>query len=134
MSIENGTILTNTERWPLIIDPQLQGINWLREKEKASNLKITRLGLKSMIRDMEQSIDNGYSIIIENLEESIDAVLQPIIGRNFIRRGNARYLKIGGKDIKWSPDFKLFLHTKLSNPHYPPEIQAETALINFTVT
>jgi hypothetical protein len=27
-----------------------------------------------------------------------------------------------------------YLHTKLSNPHYPPEVQAETALINFTVT
>ena len=26
------------------------------------------------------------------------------------------------------------MHTKLSNPHYPPEIQAECALINFTVT
>ena len=31
-------------------------------------------------------------------------------------------------------NFKLFLHTKLSNPHYPPEVQAETTLINFTVT
>lgn len=25
MSIENATILTNSDRWPLIIDPQLQG-------------------------------------------------------------------------------------------------------------
>ncbi len=29
---------------------------------------------------------------------------------------------------------RLYLHTKLSNPHYPPEIQAETTLINFMVT
>jgi dynein heavy chain len=28
----------------------------------------------------------------------------------------------------------LHLQTKLSNPHYPPEIQAETTLINFMVT
>lgn len=26
------------------------------------------------------------------------------------------------------------MHTQLSNPHYPPEIQAEATLINFTVT
>jgi dynein heavy chain, axonemal len=30
MSTENATILTNTERWPLMIDPQLQGIKWIK--------------------------------------------------------------------------------------------------------
>jgi len=30
MSTENATILMNTERWPLIIDPQLQGIKWIK--------------------------------------------------------------------------------------------------------
>jgi dynein heavy chain len=43
-------------------------------------------------------------------------------------------VKIGDKDVEYNKNFKLFLHTKLSNPHYPPEIQAETTLINFTVT
>jgi dynein heavy chain len=44
------------------------------------------------------------------------------------------YIKIGDKDVEYSKNFKLFLHTKLSKPHYPPEIQAETTLINFAVT
>ena len=26
------------------------------------------------------------------------------------------------------------MHTKLANPHYKPEMQAQTTLINFTVT
>jgi len=41
---------------------------------------------------------------------------------------------MGDKELNLHPDFQLFLHTKLSNPHYPPEIQAECTLINFTVT
>jgi len=41
---------------------------------------------------------------------------------------------MGDKELTLDPKFNLFLHTKLSNPHYPPEIQAECTLINFTVT
>ena len=73
-------------------------------------------------------------MLIENIGESIDAVLNPVIQRAFIRRGKKMYLKLGDTEVEFHPKFKLFLHTKLSNPHYPPEIQAECTLINFTVT
>lgn len=42
-------------------------------------------------------------------------------------------MKIGEKEIDFNPHFRLILHTKLSNPHYKPEMQAQTTLINFTV-
>lgn len=42
-------------------------------------------------------------------------------------------MKIGEKEIEYNPNFRLILHTKLSNPHYQPEMQAQTTLINFTV-
>jgi dynein heavy chain len=58
----------------------------------------------------------------------------PVIARQYVKRGKNLILKFAGKDLVLSKDFKLFLQTKLSNPHYPPEVQAETALINFTVT
>lgn len=43
MSIENATILINSERWPLIIDPQQQGIKWLRNRVGA-DLKVVQVG------------------------------------------------------------------------------------------
>lgn len=45
-----------------------------------------------------------------------------------------RCIKVGDKECYFHPDFRLILHTKLANPHYKPEIQAQTTLINFTVT
>lgn len=45
-----------------------------------------------------------------------------------------RYVKIGDKECEYHPKFKLILHTKLANPHYQPEMQAQCTLINFTVT
>lgn len=41
---------------------------------------------------------------------------------------------MGDKEIDYDPRFRLILQTKLSNPHYKPEMQAQTTLINFTVT
>lgn len=72
--------------------------------------------------------------MIENLQNTIDAVIQPVYSRAIIKKGKSQYIKMGDKELTLSSDFNLFLHTKLSNPHYPPEIQAECTLINFTVT
>lgn len=58
----------------------------------------------------------------------------PVIARQYTKRGKNFLVKFAGKYLTLNKNFRLFLHTKLSSPHYPPEIQAETALINFTVT
>lgn len=40
VSVENGAVITNCKRWPLIIDPQGQGIRWLRQKEATHGLQV----------------------------------------------------------------------------------------------
>lgn len=45
ISTQNATILTNCERWPLLIDPQLQGIKWLKSRY-GNSLKIINLSQK----------------------------------------------------------------------------------------
>merc|ERR1719162_743208 len=66
--------------------------------------------------------------------EKVEAVLAPVISRTAIKRGNKKVVKLGDKELVLHNMFKLFMQTKLSNPHYPPEIQAECTIINFTVT
>ena len=134
VSVENGAIFTECLRWPLIIDPQLQGISWVKTREEQNNLKVIRLGQKNMLDVLERCIENGNPVLIENIGESVDAILGPVIGRKTIKKGHDLYVTLGDKEVLYSKNFRLFLHTKLSNPHYQPELQAETTLINFMVT
>ncbi|XP_041078235.1 dynein heavy chain 9, axonemal-like [Polyodon spathula] len=131
MSTENATILTNCERWPLMVDPQLQGIKWIKTKY-GENLRVIRIGQRGYLDSMERALSDGEVVLIENLEESVDPVLGPLLGRETIKKG--RYMKIGDKECEYNPSFRLILHTKLANPHYQPELQAQCTLINFTVT
>ncbi|XP_034877289.1 dynein heavy chain 11, axonemal [Mirounga leonina] len=131
MSAENATILTHCERWPLMIDPQQQGIKWIRNKY-GTDLKVTHLGQRGFLNAIETALAFGDVILVENLEETIDPVLDPLLGRNTIKKG--KYIRIGDKECEFNKNFRLILHTKLANPHYKPELQAQTTLLNFTVT
>jgi len=130
VSTENATILTSAARWPLIIDPQEQGIKWIKQRE--ADLRVVRLGQKGYLDFIERAVSNGDCVLIENLGENIDPVLDNLLGRVTIKKGRA--LIIGDKEVEYSPRFRLILHTKLGNPHYKPELQAQCTLINFTVT
>lgn len=81
---------------------------------------------------IERCISEGSVVLVENIGEVLDAVLDPVLGRVLIKKG--RCIKIGDKEVDYDRNFRMILHTKLANPHYKPEIQAQTTLINFTVT
>ncbi|KAM7382161.1 hypothetical protein PAMA_012837 [Pampus argenteus] len=131
MSTENATILTSCQRWPLMVDPQLQGIKWIKNKY-GENLRVIRIGQKGYLDAIERALAEGDVVLIENLEETLDPVLGPLLGRETIKKG--RCIKIGDKECEYNPSFRLILHTKLASPHYQPELQAQCTLINFTVT
>ncbi|KAM4600952.1 dynein axonemal heavy chain 11 [Polymixia lowei] len=131
MSTENAAILTTSERWPLIVDPQQQGIKWIRN-QYGSELRAVQFGQKGYLDVIERAVASGEAVLVENLTERADPVLEPLLGRNTIKRG--RYIRIGAKECEYNSNFRLILHTKLANPHFPPELQAQTTLINFTVT
>eukprot|EP00611_Tribonema_gayanum_P021674 TRINITY_DN4214_c0_g1_i1.p1 TRINITY_DN4214_c0_g1~~TRINITY_DN4214_c0_g1_i1.p1 ORF type:complete len:1693 (-),score=702.71 TRINITY_DN4214_c0_g1_i1:70-5124(-) len=136
ISIENGSIITSCKRWPLIIDPQAQGIKWLRRREEkaGAGLAVVQLTQRNWLRAVESAITNGSTLIIENIGEDIDATLEPVLARAIYKKGRALYLKLAGEEVEYDPGFQLYLQTKLSNPHYKPEIAAQCTLINFIAT
>lgn len=43
-------------------------------------------------------------------------------------------IRLGENVIEYSPDFKLYITTKLRNPHYLPEIATKVTIVNFMIT
>ncbi|RLN66715.1 hypothetical protein BBP00_00002023 [Phytophthora kernoviae] len=140
VSVENGAIVRNSARAPLLIDPQLQGIYWLREMEKHArraspgSLQVVRQDQPNLPNLLETAVEYGHSVVVENMGEKVEVCLWPVISRSTTVRGHKTQLKMGDKLVELHSEFRLYLHTKLSNPHYPPELQAETTMINFAVT
>jgi len=51
-----------------------------------------------------------------------------------MKRGRTLVLKLGDAEVEYDPRFRLYLQSKISNPHYKPEVAAQTTLVNFCVT
>jgi len=134
VSVENGSIISGCKRWPLIIDPQLQGIKWLRKREEANRLVVVQLTQPSWLKAVVNAIQQGLPVIIENVGEEVDATLEPVLSRAVYNKGRTLYLRVGGEEVEYDAKFRLYLQTKLSNPHYRPEVQAQCTLINFIAT
>ncbi len=58
------------------------------------------------------------------IRETIDPLLEPLLTRNAPSKKKGRNIRVGDRLIEYDEKFKLYLHTKLANPHYKPEILA----------
>ncbi|EGR32330.1 hypothetical protein IMG5_087930 [Ichthyophthirius multifiliis] len=133
-SRENGIIAYNSRRWPLFIDPQMQGNRWIRKNEMDNKVTVVKQTDSSFVRILESSIQFGQCLIVENLKEEIDPIMDPLLAKQTFKNAGVLSIKVGDNIIDYSKNFKLFLTSKLRNPHFTPEISTKVTLINFTIT
>ncbi|XP_042559183.1 dynein axonemal heavy chain 3 isoform X2 [Clupea harengus] len=133
-STDNGIIVTNSRRWPLMIDPQGQANKWVKNMEKANKLAIIKLSDSTYVRTLENSIQFGTPVLLENVGEELDAVLESVLLKQTFRQQGVEYIKIGENIVEYSKDFLFYMTTGLRNPHYLPEVAVKVCLINFMIT
>jgi dynein heavy chain len=83
---------------------------------------------------LESAIQSGYPVLIENVEETLDTAIESVLQKQVLESDNMKMIKLGGKLINYHPTFKLYMTTKLSNPHYLPEIFIKVTIINLSIT
>ncbi|XP_063529439.1 dynein axonemal heavy chain 7-like [Cydia strobilella] len=130
-SVESAIILMTARRWPLMIDPQGQANRWIKNMEKPNNLNIVRMTQADLGRVLENAVQFGQPVLLENVLEELDPMLEPLLQQQTFRQGGALCIKIGDTIVEYSKDFKLYISTKLANPHYLPEVGVRVTLVNF---
>ncbi|KAK7819786.1 hypothetical protein U0070_012392 [Myodes glareolus] len=134
LSVENGVINQYSQRWTHFIDPQSQANKWIKNMEKDSGLDVFKLSDRDFLRSMENAIRFGKPCLLENVGEELDPALEPVLLKQTYKQQGNTVLKLGDTVIPYHEDFRMYITTKLPNPHYTPEISTKLTLINFTLS
>lgn len=142
-----------------MIDPQGQANKWVKNSEKDNNLSIIKLTDSDYMRTLENCIQFGSPLLLENVGEDLDPSLEPLLLKQTFKQGNENVpsrilhfiniwstviivfclggvdcIRLGESIIEYSADFRFYITTKLRNPHYLPELSTKVSLLNFMIT
>lgn len=135
-SVQNATILQRSARWCYMIDPQGQANAFIRKRESGvgHGLLVLKLTDDNFMRSVENAVQIGQPVLLENVGETLDASLDPILLKQVRRTGGRKVVVLGDKEVTYDEKFRLFITTKLPNPVLTPELQVKLTVLNFTVT
>ncbi|XP_040889376.1 dynein heavy chain 1, axonemal [Toxotes jaculatrix] len=134
LSVENGVIAQYSLRWALFIDPQGQANTWIKNMERDNGLEVMKLSDRDFLRSLENAICFGKPCLLENVGEELDPALEPVLLQQTFKQQGNTVLKLGDSVIPYHESFKMYITTKLPNPHYSPEVSTKVTLINFTLS
>ncbi|BES94824.1 dynein heavy chain [Nesidiocoris tenuis] len=135
-STENAIIITQSRKWPLIIDPQAQAHKWIKnmcQKDPNIVLYVIDFGTPKYLQILEKCVKRGHTCLLQNINETIDPNVIPVLEKVIVRKGNEEFMKCGDRLLEYNSKFQFYITTKLTNPHYLPEIATRTAIVNFAI-
>lgn len=136
LSIQNGILVTRSTRYPLLIDPQGQAINWIcnHEESHMPHFGVTSFSNNRFRDQIEYCLSEGKTLIITGVEQELDPMLTPVLEKQVVTKAKSKYITLSGKVCDFNDDFMLYLVTRLPNPHFSPEDQSKCTIVDFTVT
>ncbi|VDN21510.1 unnamed protein product [Gongylonema pulchrum] len=130
---ENAIMLHRFNRYPLIIDPSGQAINYLMRQFSGKNIVKTSFLDDSFRKNLESALRFGNSLLVQDVE-SYDPILNPVLNREVKRTGGRILITLGDQDIDLSPSFQIFLITRDASVEFAPDVCSRVTFVNFTVT
>jgi dynein heavy chain, axonemal len=98
-SIDNGIIVSAARRWPLMIDPQKQANKWIKAMEASADLRVIKLTDTDYMRTLENAIQFGIPVLLENVGEELDPSLEPLLLKQIFKSGGVKYIRLGDAQV-----------------------------------
>lgn len=89
-----------------MIDPQGQANKWIKNMEKANRLCIVRMSQPDFTRVLENAIQFGLPVLLENIGEEIDPLLESILLKQTFKQSGSMCMKLGDSIIEYNPAFR----------------------------
>ncbi|CAE7517637.1 DNAH7, partial [Symbiodinium microadriaticum] len=102
--------------------------------EKSHNLVVIKLTDANYLRSLENSIQFGTPVLLENVGEELDPSLEPLLQKQLFKQGGVLCIRLGDATVEYSDQFRFYITSKLRNPHYLPEVSVKVTLLNFMIT
>lgn len=121
-------IASQSEQWPLMVDPQNFATRWVKLKESGL-VVFTPFDFES--RRLEYALVNGQPILLENASEGIDPAFFPLLDEQTLSKG---YVQLGDNKLEFPNHFRFYITTPRSQPPFLQHLCLKFAVINFSVT
>merc|ERR1740139_943352 len=95
LSIQNGILTNQASRWPLCIDPQMQAVSWVKEKEKRNNLIVMTFNTDGFVKRLENAIKFGSSVLFEGIDTELDPIIDPVLEKNISKEAGVEVITLG---------------------------------------
>ncbi|GMF34281.1 unnamed protein product [Phytophthora fragariaefolia] len=137
LSIQNGLLVARAPRFPLLIDPQGQALTWVlrREAERLPAMGVVPVNSPKLREVLEHCVGEGKALVLDGVDGADpDPMMANVLDKNFVTRAKGKFVKIMDRLCEYQEEFILYLTTRVPNPHFSPELQARTLVVDFTVT
>jgi len=131
-SIENAVIIKQCQRWTLSIDPQGQANMFIKAHE-GKQLRVIDFQTPNYALHIENAMVYGLPLLIQDVGEDLDPSLDAVFRMTGLDQDKKAMILFGDKELSYNHQFRLYLTTKLQNPHYKPEVSIKCNVVNFAV-
>ena len=86
------------------------------------------------VKQLQIALQQGSIVFCENSGEVTHPALLSIIRKDISTINGDLYISFNDMNLEFDNDFRIYIFSHLSNPHFSPEVQQLSKVLNFSVT